>query len=159
MNVNRSKVYIMCGPAGSGKTFIAQMLESTGMTRLSFDVESFKRGVTTHPLSDSLLREIQKELDNKLIRLIESGQDVVLDYSFWSKEMRSKYIAILKRYSIVPLIFYVKTPIEVIVERIRQRTGKNENEIMLSVETAISYFEQFQVPDPDEGHIIVVCGN
>ena len=44
-NLSKSKVILMCGPAGSGKSTLAKKFESTGMTILSYDEESFKRGL------------------------------------------------------------------------------------------------------------------
>ena len=49
-SLSKSKVILMCGPAGSGKSTLAKKFESTGMTILSYDEESFKRGLNEHPL-------------------------------------------------------------------------------------------------------------
>lgn len=156
--VAKSKVYLMCGPAGSGKSILAKKFESQEMTVLSYDEESFKRGLTRHPLSDDVLQEIKTDLDEKLILLIAQKKDIVLDYSFWSKEMRMEYISLLKKYDIEPTIYYVKTPKGICLERIRNRKGNHPNEILLTVETASKYYDQFQPPTVDEGEVIVVKG-
>ncbi len=77
----------MCGPAGAGKSTLAKKIESTGMTILSYDEESFKRGFNEHPLPQEVLKDIKTYLDEKLISLIMQNIDIVLDYSFWSREM------------------------------------------------------------------------
>ena len=148
----------MCGPAGSGKSTLAKKFESTGMTILSYDEESFKRGYNEHPLPQEVLEDIKAYLDEKLISLIMQNIDVVLDYSFWSREMRNEYISLLKKYDIEPKIYYIKTPKEVVMERIRKRNGNHQNDIILTEQTASTYYDNFQPPTDEEGEVIVVEG-
>ena len=68
-NLSKSKVILMCGPAGAGKSTLAKKFESTGMTILSYDEESFKRGFNEHPLPQEVLEDIKTYLDEKLISL------------------------------------------------------------------------------------------
>lgn len=42
-----SRVIFLCGPSGSGKSTYAQRLESEGMVRLSFEVETWRRGISS----------------------------------------------------------------------------------------------------------------
>ena len=45
-----TRVILMCDPAENGsKSTLAKKFESTGMTILSYDEESFKRGLNEHP--------------------------------------------------------------------------------------------------------------
>lgn len=156
--LSTSKVILMCGPAGAGKSTFAKKFGSTGMTILSYDKESFKRGLNVHPLPEEVVKDIKSYLDGKLIALIEQSIDIVLDYSFWSREMRIEYILLLKKYDIEPKIYYIKTPKEVVMERIRKRNGNHENEIILTEEMASLYYDHFQPPTVDEGEVIVVEG-
>jgi predicted kinase len=156
--LSTSNVILMCGPAGSGKSTFAKKFESKGMTILSYDKESFKRGLNVHPLPKGVEKDIKTYLDRRLIELLEQNRDIVLDYSFWSKEMRMEYISLLKKYNIDPKIYYITTPKEVVMERIRKRNGNHENDIMLSEEMASLYYDHFQPPTTEEGEVIVVEG-
>lgn len=156
--VSTSKVILMCGPAGAGKSTFAQGLERAGMTILSYDEESFGRGITVHPLTEEVRKDIKTFLDEKLISLLEQNRDVVLDYSFWSREMRKEYTSLLKGFGIEPVIYYLKTPKAVVLERIRNRRGTHPGDIMLTEETASRYYDCFEPPTADEGEIIVVNG-
>ena len=157
-NLSKSKVILMCGPAGAGKSTLAKKFESTGMTILSYDEESFKRGLNEHPLPQEVLEDIKTYLDEKLVSLIMQNIDIVLDYSFWSREMRNEYISLLKKYDIEPKIYYIKTPKEVVMERIRKRNGNHQNDIILTEQTASTYYDHFQPPTDEEGEVIVVEG-
>lgn len=148
----------MCGSAGSGKTTIARKFEANGFIRLSFDDESFKRGINVHPLPPQLHREIKEFLDIELIHNIKLENDVVLDYSFWSKTMRKEYIDLLATYNIEPIIFYVHVSKETIVDRIQMRSGNHQDSILLPLQIALEYYDNFQVPSENEGIIIVVNG-
>ena len=148
----------MCGPAGSGKSTYARQLELQGMVRLSFDEESFKRNITVHPLPDTVHDEIKKYLDQKLVDLISQNINVVLDYSFWSREMRDEYKEILRPYDIEPEIIQIVTPKEVILERISNRTGAHANDIRLTEKLAAQYYNNFQPPTIDEGNITIIKG-
>lgn len=104
-NLSKSKVILMCGPAGAGKSTLTKKFESTGMTILSYDEES-----------------------------------------------------LLKKYDIEPKIYYIKTPKEVCMERIRKRNGNHQNDIILTEQTASTYYDHFQPPTDEEGEVIVVEG-
>jgi len=154
----QSRVIFMCGPAGAGKSTVAKQLEQQGMARLSFDEESFRRGVRTHPLTQETYAEIEQALLTRLLGLVRQKQAVVLDYSFWSRAMRDRYKALLAPLGIVPEIIYVMTPKAVVLQRLQRRTGAAPHEIKLSAENAARYYEQFEAPTADEGQITVVSG-
>lgn len=156
--LSTSKVILMCGPAGAGKSTIAKELEHKGMIILSFDRESFKRNIVKHPLPDNELKNIKKYLDAKLLSLIEQNKNIVLDYSFWSRDMRLEYISLLNSKGVDPVIYYVKTPKEITMKRMNERKGTHENDIMLTEEMSSLFFDQFQPPTDDEGEIIEISG-
>lgn len=152
-----SRVFLMCGPAGSGKSTLAKQLSKEfNIIRLSYDVESFKRGIVKHPLPKEVENEIKVLLDEKLIQCLESNQDVILDYSFWSKQSRHDYINLLKQYQVEPIIYYLNCPKDVVISRIKERNGKHSDDIILDLDTAKLYFDHFEIPTEDEGEIIVV---
>ena len=66
--------------------------------------------------------------------------------------------SLLKKYDIEPKIYYIKTPKEVCMERIRKRNGNHQNDIILTEQTASTYYDHFQPPTDEEGEVIVVEG-
>ena len=151
-----SRVVMMCGPAGSGKSTIARELEATGMRRLSFDQEAWQRGIRTMPLSSEAHREIEDDLRERLSELVAVGTDVVLDFSFWSRRSRDEYRALLRPLGVEPETYYVATPREVVLERIRRRNHDHGDDFALDDDLAASYFDHFEPPTEDEGPLTVI---
>ena len=44
------------------------------------------------------------------------------------------------------------------MERIRKRKGNHQNDIILTEQTASTYYDNFQPPTDEEGEVIVVEG-
>jgi len=151
-----SRVIFMCGPSGSGKSTYARRLESVGMVRLSFDVEMWRRGISTVPLPSDVRREIEGELQRRLLELVAAGADVVLDFSFWSRRMRDDYRALLGPTGVVPETVYLATDRETVLSRMRARRGEHSDDFVLTEELVAQYSDHFEPPTPDEGPLAVV---
>ena len=151
-----SRVIFMCGPSGSGKSTYARRLESEGMTRLSFDVEMWRRGISTVPLPPEVRDEIEADLRARLLELVAAGSDVVLDFSFWSRRMRDDYRKLLERTGVVPETIYLATDRETVLDRMRARRGSHYDDYVLTEELAGQYFDHFEPPTADEGPLEVI---
>ena len=97
-----SKVIMMCGVCGSGKTTYAKKKEQEGYIRLSIDEEMWKlygRKGIDYPEEEyeKLSEQVEAALQKKLLSLIQQGKDVVIDFSFWSKENRNFYKELIRK--------------------------------------------------------------
>ena len=95
-----SNVIMMCGVCGSGKTTYSKTKEREGYIRLSIDEEMWKiygrKGIDyPNHLYNELSEKVELSLREKLIKLIQEGKNVVIDFSFWSKDNRSFYKQII----------------------------------------------------------------
>jgi predicted kinase len=151
-----ARVIFMCGPAGSGKSTVARQYERQGMTRLSFDQEAWSRGITTMPLPDDVHRDIETTLRARLIDLVRKGEDVVLDFSFWSRRARDEHRELLRPFGLVPETVYLATDRGTVLRRIADRAAGHGDDFQLSTELAAAYFDHFEVPTPDEGPLTVM---
>lgn len=149
-----SRVIFMCGPSGSGKSTHARVLEGDGMVRLSFDAEMWRRGITTVPLPPSVRNEIEADLKARMLGLVASGKDVVLDFSFWSRAIRDDYRRLLEGTGVVPETIYCATDRETVLARVRSRRGRHPDDYVLPDELAEAYFDHFEAPTADEGPLI-----
>lgn len=150
------RVVFMCGPSGSGKTTYARGLEASGMVRLSFDALLWERGVTSVPPPATVHAEVADELRARLLELVAAGRDVVCDFSFWSRDMRDQWRALLAPTGVVPETVYLATPRDTVLERVRARQGGHADDAVLSAEVAARYVDHFEPPTPDEGPLTVV---
>jgi predicted kinase len=146
----------MCGPAGSGKSTVARRYEQQGMVRLSFDQEAWSRGITTMPLPADVRREIERVLRARLADLVRAGSDVVLDFSFWSRNMRDEYREFLRPFGVVPETVYLATDRATVLQRVADRAARGGDDFKLSTELAAFYFDHFEVPTAAEGPLTVV---
>ncbi len=151
-----SRVIFMCGPSGAGKSTHAQRLEREGMVRLSFDVEMWRRGISTVPLPAELRTEIETDLRARLLDLVAQGADVVLDFSFWSRRMRDDYRELLEPTGVVPETIYLATDRDTVLRRMRARRGSHSDDFVLTDDLVAEYFDHFEPPTPDEGPLTVI---
>ncbi len=151
-----SRVVLMCGPSGSGKSTYARRLEGEGMVRLSFDLEMWRRGISTVPLAPALRDEIETDLRDRLRALVAAGTDVVLDFSFWSRRMRADYRRLLEPLGVVPETVYLAVDRETVLSRMRTRRGAHPDDFVLPDDVVLEYFDHFEPPTPDEGPLTVL---
>ncbi|MGH3364713.1 MAG: AAA family ATPase [Nocardioidaceae bacterium] len=151
-----SRVIFMCGPSGSGKSTYARRLEREGMIRLSYDVEMWRRGISTVPLPPDVRDEIEAGLRARLLELVAADADVVLDFSFWSRRMRDDYRELLGATGVVPETIYLATDRETVLSRMRTRRGSHSDDYVLTEELVAQYFDHFEPPTPAEGPLKVV---
>ena len=151
-----SRVIFMCGPSGAGKSTYAQRLESEGMVRLSFDIEMWRRGISTVPLPADFRDEIETDLRAQLLELVAASTDVVLDFSFWSRGMRDDYRKLLEPTGVVPETIYLATDRETVLNRMRARRGSHSDDFVLPENLVALYFDHFEPPTHDEGALTVI---
>lgn len=126
------------------------------MTRLSFDVEMWRRGITAVPLRPEIRAEIEGDLRAELLRLLAAGADVVLDFSFWSRKMRDEWRQLLAPLGVVAETIYLATDRDTILGRVRERQGEHSDDYVISEDLAAQYVDHFEAPTPDEGPLTVI---
>jgi predicted kinase len=151
-----ARVIFMCGPAGSGKSTVARDYERQGMVRLSFDQEAWARGITAMPLPEDVRRDIELGLRGRLTDLVRADADVVLDFSFWSRQARDEYREYLRPLGVVPETVYLATDRATVLRRVADRGARDGDDYRLTPELAATYFDHFEAPTAAEGPLTVL---
>lgn len=150
------QVILMCGPAGSGKSTYARTLEPAGYVVLSFDAEAWELGHRVHPLPADVMQTVHDRLQNRLTELVTRGDRVVVDTSFWSRISRERYRDILAPLGVTPTVYYLDTPRDVLLGRLRARSNAGPDDVHVPAEQALAYLDGFQKPSPDEGPLRII---
>ncbi|SDR90869.1 Predicted kinase [Paraoerskovia marina] len=152
------RVVLMCGPSGAGKSTYARALERAGWTRLSIDVSAWARGYRHWPVPVEVARSVDAVHRARLHDLVEAGRDVVLDYAFATRAVREEYRALAAAAGTEAETWYVATPREVALARVRARAGRGPDEAVLTEERAAAHVDEFEVPTDAEPRVRVVRG-
>lgn len=121
-----SKVIMMCGVCGSGKTTYAKQKEQEGYIRLSIDEEMWniygQRGIDySENQYDELSEKVELLLRQKMISLIKNGKNVVIDFSFWNKDNREFYRNMIENAGGIVELVYMKANKELLRKRLQKK--------------------------------------
>ena len=148
-----SNVIMMCGVCGSGKTTYSKTKERDGYIRLSIDEEMWKiygrKGIDyPNHLYNELSEKVELSLREKLIKLIQEGKNVVIDFSFWSKDNRSFYKQIIEKSGGTVELVYMKASFEILKNRLKKRNLHIEanSPFIITDEILEQYYYGFQEP-------------
>ncbi len=157
-----SNVIMMCGVCGSGKTTYAKQKEKDGYVRLSIDEEMWKtygRKGIEYPDSryEELSEKVEAMLRERLIRFVKDGKNVVIDFSFWSRENRDFYRTIIEKAGGTAKLVYMKASKETLRKRLQKRNMLlNANSpFIITNEILEHHYNNFEEPQ-GEGEIILL---
>ncbi|KAE8444720.1 hypothetical protein EG329_014280 [Mollisiaceae sp. DMI_Dod_QoI] len=174
-NAKQRIVLLNCGNSGSGKSTLARNIVDRypNFERLSIDKHVFEtHGVYDVDYPASRYSQLQSEAEEVVIQhlktLLRDGKkDVVLDLSFYSKEMRDEYRGMIEedgegRCETILVVF--KGTEEVLWRRIEERRkwieekwsrGEGSEGMSVGRETLRMYLRGFEWPGEDEGGILI----
>jgi predicted kinase len=154
-------VRLLCGVAGAGKTTYAKQLENLGFTRLSIDEEIWRRfgryGLDYPPSDYTGHQETAEQLLRaELVGLMCDRAPVVIDSSFWRRETRDRYKALIVEHGCQWDLVHLVVDVPTLRERLTRRSERFDANAAFSItETQmLIYLEGFEVPR-DEGAIVL----
>ena len=155
----------MCGLAGSGKTTYVRQLEDQGYVRLSIDEElwhSFGRYGIDYPVDryGELSELVEGRLRERLIMCIARGTNVVVDYSFWKRQDREDYKALVDAHGGRWRLVYLNVPSYELRRRLRLRSARFDANAAFPIDEPLfdRYLAMFEEP-VDEGEEVIAGGS
>ena len=141
-----SRLIIVCGLPGSGKTTLAKQLEEQlNAVRLSADdwMEALAINLWDED-SRARIESLQWTLAQEVLR---QGLIVIIEWGTWARSERDALRIRARELGAAVELRYVKAPIDVLFERVHQRRLEDPP---MTHEQLIRYFETFIEPTDDE---------
>lgn len=141
-----SKLILVCGLPGTGKTTRAKQLEAElGAIRLSADDWMDALSINLH---EEEIRGGIEALQWKLGKqLLAAGLTVIIEWGTWGRAERDQLRAEARHMGTSVDLHYLSAPAETVFERI-QRRGREEPPIERS--EIVRWFEMFEAPTVEE---------
>jgi len=133
VNPEEKEVVILVGYPASGKSTIAKTVLKD-YYRVDGDILK---------TAAKMVKDAEKHLD----------QSIVFDSTAGTKERRAEYVAFAKKHDLPVRVFWMQTPIDVAIERNKQR-GLEGGVKIPSIVFAV-YRKRFEEPVPEEGFAVV----
>lgn len=148
-------LYIIQGFLGAGKTTYSKNLsQKLNVTRLNAD-EWCEENFLPEKLSnewDACFSEAIKTLWKQAEKFLKNKNSVILDFGFWSKESRDYARSRAKELNVEIQHHYVFAPDQILLERIKKRSGAiAENNVL----NFIKIKRSFEEPTEDECAILI----
>ena len=156
-----AKAILICGKICAGKsTYAEQLRQNRNAVILSVDeVMLTIFGQHCGDRHDEYAAGTQKYLYAKSLELLGAGIDVILDWGFWTGEVRSKAKEYYKRRGIACELHYIDTTAAQLAEHIKKRNTEVE------ADESLAYYvdgnllnklrSRFEVPGADEADVWV----
>jgi len=150
-----SKLTILNGTIGSGKTTYAKKIEATS-NAVRFNVDEwmlslFGEADMERDVFESKITFLETQFKTLAQSFLNNNVDVIMDFGGWAKSDRDQKRAWAKTLNCELNMVYLATPFEVCKARVLKRTeDKTENNYMFDEQTIDVLFGFFEVPKIDE---------
>ncbi len=151
-----AEIHLICGFMGFGKTTYAKKLAvELPALRFTPDEIMLARYGRTPDDFQAQYKDVDDYIRAETAKAIEQGQNVILDYGFWSKSGRQEYNTWAK--TLTPDVYFhaLECDIAVAKQRILNRTADNPNELFIDENCFNDRLKRYEPLSEDEGLTII----
>ena len=148
-------IHLIHGFMGFGKTTLSKALaKKYNAKHFAIDQVIVQRFGRNPKEFDKAYQEADDYIWQETARLLEAGQDVILDYGFWEKETRRKVQEKAQKLTPHVLWHQLICNINVAKERVLKRTKENPNELLIDEKCFNDRLSRYE-PITDDEHLNV----
>lgn len=156
--VQGTRVVMMCGVSGSGKTYVARRLQEQGFIRLSadravWDVHGPAYAELPQPRQRSEYRRITGIMLSELPDILARGERVVIDAAMCKRAARDSIRAVCREAGVECLLIYMAVPEHELLLRLASRHGSGPDDQTVTLAELRGFLCNFEAPGDDEPHI------
>jgi predicted kinase len=152
-------LHLLYGFTGAGKTTYAQQLEHE-VSAIRFTPDEWMVKLYGHnPPAEYFASYLKRVIDliwQVTTQMIHLGQDVILDFGFWSRASRDEARERARVMKAEVKLYYVSAPEDLMKERVIQRSNVLPEGALMIDDYAFELFKvRFEKLGEDESHIVV----
>jgi predicted kinase len=146
MDATQSRLIIVCGLPGSGKTTHAKMLQAQ-LRAIRFSADEWVDALALN-LWDERRREKIEALQWQLSQeILAQGLTVIIEWGTWGRSERDSLRMRARELGAAVELHYLSASVDVLFDRVRCREMENPP---IQRDQLVHWAEIFQVPTPDE---------
>jgi predicted kinase len=153
-------VYLIYGFLGAGKTtFSKRLAEQHAAIRFSIDewyLQLFTEGTTYH-VDRLCWNRLEETLHSLWPQIAAHGIDVVLDWGFWSRDLRDRVRSLARSVGVETCLYWVQCPEDTALRRCLARNGMREA-FLISEESFQEIKRRFEPLGGDEEFVVIEHG-
>jgi len=141
-----SRLIIVCGLPGSGKTTLAKALE-TRLRAVRFSPDEWMDALSLNLWDEEMRAKIEALQWKFAQQLLALGLTVIIEWGTWGRTERDTLRLGARALGAAVELHYVSAPADVLFDRIQRRGLENPP---IQRDAVTRWFEIFQAPTPDE---------
>ncbi len=154
MIAERSRVHLLCGLPGAGKTVYARTLEAE-LPAVRFSLDEWMLRLYPWSYDDpryvARLNGCKDLIWETALQVLAMGHDVVLDWNQWSRVRRAEWRARAQSAGYAVLLHYLTTPLDTAIQRIEDRAVRGVPGSHVLDAAAVRHMDTIlEVPDATE---------